>query len=268
VIFPAHCKFVGHATSMPAGERVYFLSRYLVHETGEGPEVLEVTTDPDSGTVMRTVTHTRVLATPGEVAIYPDRVNLHHRTDLIRRAQETGKRCTIFTGLDEHMTFVLDPDSSILTALHIYDSMPPRPHLSETIRSLEETGIFGELQVTFHHHVRDLRKIGADMYPCRAAGFPRTLDEDPLIGGEIVAGCLTGELIAGACYGGRNVTFVDICPANGPHQQPYIARCCRRERGGLVRTEDSTGYVVHWGSSPKEISDAVFTLVDAWRGRI
>ncbi|MDT8357440.1 MAG: hypothetical protein RQ758_02935, partial [Methanomicrobiaceae archaeon] len=85
-------------------------------------------------------------------------------------------------------------------------------------------------------------------------------------GGEVVAGCLTGELIADACYGEKDVTFVDICPANGPHQQPYIARCCRKEREGLVRG-DATGYVVHWGASPREIADAVCTLVDAWRGR-
>ncbi|MDT8357316.1 MAG: hypothetical protein RQ758_02300, partial [Methanomicrobiaceae archaeon] len=183
MIFPAHCKIVGRATAKPAGERVYFLSRYLIHETGDGLEVLEIATDPDSGNVMRIIAHSRVLAAPDEVAVCPDRVNLHHRTDLILRAQQTGKRCTIFTGFDEHMTFVLDPDPSILSTLHVYDSMPPRPHLSETIRSLEETGIFGELYVTFRHHLRDLGEIGADIYPCRAAGFPRTLDKDPLTGG-------------------------------------------------------------------------------------
>ena len=45
-----------------------------------------------------------------EVYHYPEKVNLHNRTRLVELALDTGYRCTIFTGHDEHQTFVLDPD--------------------------------------------------------------------------------------------------------------------------------------------------------------
>ena len=38
----------------------------------------------------------------------------------------------------------------------------------------------------------DITTVLADAYPCRAAGYTRTLDADRMHGGEHVAGCLTG----------------------------------------------------------------------------
>ena len=49
MIFPERCKEVGYASTKPCGDQVYFLSRYLVHDTGNGHEVLEITTDTTSG---------------------------------------------------------------------------------------------------------------------------------------------------------------------------------------------------------------------------
>jgi len=48
MIFPSHCKYVGSATTTPCGDRVYFLSRYLVREAAGGTEVIEVEPDPRS----------------------------------------------------------------------------------------------------------------------------------------------------------------------------------------------------------------------------
>ena len=42
MIFPVSCKFVGNASSMPHGDKVYFLSQYLLHKTESGIEILEV----------------------------------------------------------------------------------------------------------------------------------------------------------------------------------------------------------------------------------
>ena len=68
MIFPPHCKYVGMVTGTPCGEdRVYFLSRYLIRETAEGPEVLEVESDPEGAGLMRRVLSTRVLATADEI---------------------------------------------------------------------------------------------------------------------------------------------------------------------------------------------------------
>jgi hypothetical protein len=112
MIIPGHCKHVGRASTKPCHDRVYFLSRYIIRDTPGGHEVLEVTPDPDEKGMMRTILSSRVLAREKEVYRYPEKVNLYNRTRLVERALDTGYRCTIFTGHDEHQTFVLDPDLS------------------------------------------------------------------------------------------------------------------------------------------------------------
>ena len=191
MIFPEHCKHVGHASTKPCDDKVYFLSRWLLRDTPGGHEVLEVTLDPTEKGMMREVLSSRVLAQENEVYHYPEKVNLHNRTRLVELALDTGYRCTIFTGHDEHQTFVLDPDLSGFLKIHVYDVSPPRPSLSSCIRELEDVGLFGDLSVQFCHHIRDITEVHADVYPCRAAGFERTLDADAMQGGEQVAGCLT-----------------------------------------------------------------------------
>ncbi|HWS21250.1 MAG TPA: hypothetical protein VN227_01255, partial [Methanoregula sp.] len=110
MIFPEQCKQVGYAATKPCGDKVYFLSRYLVRDTGDGYELLEITPDSAGKGLMRTIVASKVIATVKETYRYPGKVQIHDRTRLIGLARETGFRCTIFTGLDEHMTFVLDPD--------------------------------------------------------------------------------------------------------------------------------------------------------------
>ena len=266
MIIPAHCKEVGYASSQPLGDRVYFLSNYLIHETDGGFEILEVHTEEGEGGLMRPIKETRMLAGEGEVAVYPDPVNLHHRADLVQKAAQTGKRCTIFRGADEHMTFVLDPDPAALTHIHVYDASPPAPSLSRTITALEETGLFGELMVTFEHHVADISSVDADLFPCRASGYARTLDKDRPAPGERIAGCLTARQLAGENYG-NEYSFVNICPLDAAAEEPFIARCCRSERLGVGTHHDLFGAAVHWGATPREIADAVFALVEAWEGQ-
>lgn len=266
MIFPTHCKHVGYASTRPVGNLVYFLSRYLIREVPDGYEILAVTLDEQEKGLMRRIRSAEVLVTPEETALYPDRVNLHHRSDLIRRALETNKRCTIFRGYDEHMTFVLDPDPGSLLEIHVYDIAPPLPHLSSTLCNLDATGLFGDLQVIFSHHVRDIRDIDAEIFPCRASGYPRTLDADLLRGGEHIAGCLTGRQLVGECYG-EDFSFIEICPLKAVDAEPFIARCCRSERSGIGIYEGRFGAVVHWGASPREIAEAVQSLAVQWRER-
>ena len=254
------------ATGTPCGKRVYFLSRYLVRETGSGSEVLEVESDQEGTGLMREVLATRVLAAGDEVYHYPDRVNIHDRTFLLGAALRSGYRCTVFSGHDEQTTFVLDPDPSRFLRIHVYDVTPPRPHLSATLLDLERTGLFGDLEVVFEHHVRDIGEIGADIYPCRAAGFPRTLDADQVRPGDRVAGCLTARDLVRECYG-EEITVENICPLEAVASEPFIARCCRSERGGLGRWNGQFGVVVHWGASPRTIAEAVVRVVAAWRER-
>jgi hypothetical protein len=264
MIFPAHCKHVGYAASRPVGDRVYFLSRFLIRETPSGYEIVAIEPDPDETGMMRSIKSEHLLATSDEIAVYPEKVNLFNRGDIILRALSTGKRCTIFTGDDEHMTFVLDPDRHALVTLQVYDITPPRPYLSETIKALNETGVFGELEITLSHNIRDIREIGADVYPCRAAGFNRTLDSDQLSGNERVAGCLTSKQVLAECYMDE-FSVSDICPANTVSKEPFIARCCRNERTGLVEIEGRFGGIVHWGASPREITEMVWRIIAQWR---
>jgi hypothetical protein len=266
MIFPEHCKYVGHASAKPCGDRVYFLSRYLLHETESGPELLEVALDPADTGMMRRIVSSHVLARAEEVSQYPEKVQLHDRTKLILLARDSGYRCTVFTGVDEHMTFVLDPDVSALLVVHVYDVSPPRPNLSMWLRELEAAGRFGDLSLQVCHHVRDIREIRADVYPCRAAGFDHTLDADPMHGGERLAGCLTGSQFYTECYG-NDFTLENICPLGQVQEEPFIARCCRSEREGPCTWNGKTGVVVHWGASPAKIARAVTDLAVRWRAQ-
>jgi hypothetical protein len=266
VIFPEHCKQVGHASTKPCGDKVYFLSRYLLRDTQGGHEVLEVTPDPDERGMMRTVLSSRVLAQENEVYRYPEKVNLHDRTRLVGLALDTGYRCTIFTGHDEHQTFVLDPELSAFLKVHVYDISPPRPSLSSCIRELETAGLFGSLSVQFCHHIRDITRLQADVYPCRAAGFEKTLDADAMQGGEHVAGCLTAFQFYTESYG-KNFHLVSICPLECVAEEPFIARCCRSEREGARNWNGKEGVVVHWGAEPARIYESVRDLVLSWRAK-
>jgi hypothetical protein len=264
MIFPEHCKHVGHASTKPCDDKVYFLSRYLLRDTGNGHEVLKVTLDPHGKGMMRAILSSRVLAETRQVYWYPEKVNLNNRTRLIELAKDSGYRCTIFTGHDEHRTFILDPDLSGLLKIHVYDVSPPRPSLSTCIRELESAGMFGDLSVQFCHHIRDITAVHADVYPCRAAGFTKTLDADPMKGGEQVAGCLTGSQFYTECYG-ENFHLVNICPLECVSEEPFIARCCRSERESLGSWNGHNGAIVHWGAHPVKIYEAVRDLATRWR---
>jgi hypothetical protein len=266
MIFPRQCKEIGIASTRPCGDQVYFLSRYLIHDTSLGHEILEVTADPSGKGLMREITEQKVLAQAAETWWYPEKVQLHDRALLVRLASESGKRCTIFTGIDEHTTFVCDPDLSLFQKVAVYDVIPPRPSLSACIRELEGAGMFSELDVTFEHTLRDISQVNADIYPCRASGFVRTLDADLLLGGERVAGCLTATQFLRECYN-EEFDVTDICPLSMVAEEPFIARCCRKEREGIGIYGGKFGAVVHWGASPFEIFTAIQNLIAGWSGR-
>jgi hypothetical protein len=265
MIFPDACKVVGVAESrLCENRRVYFLTRYLIVGSRDQTEVLEVGSDPNGSGMMREILTSDVLAEGDDVFWYPEKVQIHDRAALVRLACTTGKRCTIFTGHDEHVTFVLDPDMRVFLKVHLYDIVPPLPSLSAAITNLEDVGLFGHLSIVFDHHIRDIQDTRADIYPCRAAGFLRTLDRDQPSPGERVAGCATGAQLLDECYGG-SYQREEICPLAAVGDEPFIARCCRTERGGFREFSGKFGVVVHWGATPYETFDAVNRLVKAWR---
>lgn len=263
MIFPEEYKHIGIAGEMPCGKKVYFLSRYLVRRAGDGFEILEVMLNDSEKGLMRSVVSSQVIATTAEVYHYPEKVNLHDRAGLVQLATDSGHRCTLFTGHDEHITFVIDPDLSGFLKIHVYDLSPPRPSLSASIRELEATGLFGEMNVTFCHHISDIAGLKADVYPCRAAGFAKTLDADQPVKGGRIAGCLTGTQLVHECYG-EEFAFINTCPLSAVAAEPFIARCCRSEREGPGVWNGKRGIVVHWGASPAKIADAVKAIAQEW----
>lgn len=263
MIFPRICKEVGYASRKPCGSQVYFLSRYLVHETPRGTELLEVIPGNGRG-LMRQIQQIQTLAAPEETTWYDKKVCLHNRAHLLKLALDSGFRCTIFTGLDEHLTFILDPDASSFQTVFIYDVIPPRPSLSATINELEEAGMFSELDIRFDHMLRNIGETGADVYPCRASGLGKTLDTDELRSGETVAGCMTGRQLVRECYG-NHFQVTDICPLSFAEREPFITRCCRKENEGIGDYHGKFGAVVHWGASPSEIYSALGKMLSLWR---
>jgi hypothetical protein len=209
---------------------------------------------------------THLLATPAEVTWHPQKVQLYDRRHLVDLAVRSGTRCTIFTGFDEHLTFVCDPDPTAFLTVHVYDIAPPLPALSSTLRTLEADGLFGALDVGFTHHVRNIADIRADVYPCRAGGFPRTLDADTVLPGERVAGCLTAVQLLGAC-GVTHAVVEDICPLEQVEEEPFLARCCRSEREGVGVHRGKFGGVVHWAAPPWRVARILEELVHGWRER-
>lgn len=260
------CREVGIVNGRPCGDGVYFLTRYLLRPSGDSYDVVAVELDPAVPGLLRPVVAEHLLAGADQVVVYPDPVRLHDRALLLRLARASGRRCTVFSGLDEHITFVLDPDNDPLLEIHVYDLEPPRPNLSAGICEIEALGLFGDLGVAFVHHVRDLREVCADVYPCRAAGFLHTLDADPVTAGATVACCTTGRDLVKECHH-VPIVQVDTCPLGQVREGPFVARCCRSERRGLCEVDGLMGTVVHWGDSPARIFDAVRELVAAWRAR-
>jgi hypothetical protein len=263
-----HCKGVGVASTRPCGDRVYFLSQYLLRVAGDPPgyDLVKVVPDPKGTGLMRSIQSEELVVPSEQVYCYPEKVQIHDHALLVRLAAESGYRCTVFTGLDEHLTFVLDPDPDELLTIHVYDIIPPRPSLSACIKELEACGLFGDLSVRFVHHIEDISTWDADVFPCRAAGFHRTLDADRMVGGEKVAGCITGATLYHECCD-QEMTQLNTCPVDQVSEEPFIARCCRIERTGIAIHHGRFGAVVHWGASPADIAHSIQALVKEWRDR-
>lgn len=253
------CREVGVAASRPCGERVYFLTRYLLRPSGDSYDVLRVEPDPGASGLMRPIQSESLVLPAAEVAVHPDRVGLADQAGLVRLARATGRRCTIFFGRDEHVTFVLDPDLELVRTIHVYDVEPPVPSLAAICGDLEQAGLTGELGLAFEYHIRDLRSLEAGVYPCRASGLARSLDRDGPGEGERIACCQTGRELLRETYHVEAET-VETCPCTMINAGPFIARCCRSERTGLQTINGHLGTVVHWGATPLVVLDALRAL--------
>lgn len=278
MIFPDEYKHVGVTKDLCpcADEPIYFLTDYLIVEK-ENPETGSVEygiyhVKKSEGDLLRKVEALEMIASGEEVIKYGIELNIKDRALLIETA---AKLCTdkvntvIFTGIDKHKTFVHYPDLSSILEIEILDIAPPEPSwLSLVVRRLETSGIFGDLQVRFSEKIIDLRQFERKntVFPCSAAGLEgKCLDSDILTeNGHLLVGCEISKTLFEMRFPDLKYSFINICPLKSDivvPSKPFITRCCRSEKSGLVNLSGFEGVVVHWGASEYQVAEAVRNLV-------
>ena len=283
MIFPDEYKYVGVTKALPAGteELIYFLTGYLIEErenpeTGSEYTVYRVRKSGDG--LLRKVEALEPISSGEEVVKYGRELNIKDRALLIETAAKlcTGKVNTvIFTGVDRHVTFVHEPDPSGILEIEILDVAPPEPSwLSQVVRRLEASGIFGDLQVRFTENVIDLRRFEGErtVFPCSASGLEgKCLDSDTLTeDGHLLVGCEISKTLFEMRFPELEYSFINICPFKSEivvPSKPFITRCCRSEKSGLVNISGFEGAVVHWGASEYQVSEAIRMLVTRLRNK-
>lgn len=278
MIFPDEYKHVGvtKALCQCAEEPIYFLTDYMIVEK-ENPETGSVEygiyhVKKSEGDLLRKVEALKMIASGEEVIKYGLELNIKDRTLLIETAAKlcTGRVNTvIFTGIDKHKTFVHNPDLSSILEIEILDIAPPEPPwLSLVVRRLEASGIFGDLQVRFAEKIIDLRQFEgkSTVFPCSAAGLEgKCLDSDFLTeNGHLLVGCDISKTLFETRFPDLKYSFMNICPFKSNivvPSKPFITRCCRSEKTGLVNISGFEGVVVHWGASEYQVAEAVRNLV-------
>lgn len=274
MIFPDEYKFVGIKDRERRGESVYFATEYLISR--EGPVLYHVKSR-GSG-FMREVVELETLASGQEIVFHPDIVDTRSRAHLIELAEEVCQKkkanTVVFGGLDEHITFVKDPDKASILSIEVLDVSPPNPPwLVHVLAGLEACGILGDLTVRFVPRILDLRQFDCSSvyFPCRASGLGRSLDTDRIEHEHPrIVGCSISKEIFLANNPGKDFEFINICPLQSTErimkpQGPFITRCCRSEQKGLTEKNGQRGIVVHWGDGPARIAEAVRCLVENLR---
>jgi hypothetical protein len=269
MIFPEDYKTVGIKDDERPVDPIYFSTKYLISRVG--PKLYMVTSSGKG--FMRDVEALELLSSGPEIAEWPEKVDTRNRALLIELAgslKQKGARTVIFTGPDEHVTFVHEPDQREILNIDILDVSPPNPPwLVYVIDLLESCGVLGDLTVRFRPKVLDLREFESESvyYPCRASGLGRSLDSDRVVHDHPrIVGCEVSREIFLSTNPGKEHEFVNICPSQSLEPDgPFIARCCRSERRGLARKNGHQGVIVHWGDGPHEISEAIRCLVKALR---
>ena len=284
MIFPDEYKHVGTTKSFcPSTEEpIYFLTDYLITEREDpqtgGSEYAVYQVKKSGEGLLRKVEALEMIASGEEVVKYDRELNIKDRALLIETAEKlcTGKvKTVIFTGVDRHVTFVHEPDTSSILMLEILDVAPPYPSwLSLVVRRLEASGIFGDLQVRFTEKVIDLRHFEGKntVFPCSASGLEgKCLDSDVLTeNGYLLVGCEISKTLFEMRFPELEYSFINICPLKSEivmPSKPFITRCCRSENSGLVKISGFDGAVVHWGASEYQVAEAIRNLVNKLKNK-
>ncbi|WP_406659839.1 hypothetical protein V7O66_08280 [Methanolobus sp. ZRKC3] len=281
MIFPEQYKTVGVSHFIPdedADKRIYFLTEYLIVENSDGNDtnysLYHAKHEGDQ--LLRDVLSLELLASDDEIIKYDKLLNIKDRAVLIEIAHDLCKgnvNTVIFTGIDKHVTFVHKPDLYAVLEIEIVDVIPPEPSwLVSVVRRIEASGIFGDLTVRFTENLTSLKQFEGDntVFPCSASGLKgKCLDSDVITeNGHLLVGCEISKSLFESRFPEIEYSFVNICPFKSDvfkPSKPFITRCCRSEKSGIVKINDITGAVVHWGASEFEVANAIWKLAEELR---
>lgn len=283
MIFPPEYKNVGvtHPVPEDADRRIYFLTEYMIEEDcsekggSYSYSLYKVIKKGDQ--LLRDVSSLELIASGEQVMKYDRELNIKDRALLIETAHVLCKgnvNTVIFTGIDKHVTFVHKPELSAILEIEIVDVVPPEPSwLSSVVRRLEDSGVFGDLSVRFSENLTDLRQFEGEgtVFPCSSSGLQgKCLDSDIVTeDGALLVGCEISRSLFESRFPGTAYSFVNICPFRSDvfkPSKPFITRCCRSEKSGIVTINGIRGAVVHWGASEFFVAGAVWDLVRELRG--
>jgi len=282
MIFPQEYKHIGFSQSgipSPDTSSIYFLSQYVL-EKNEGGYCLYQVWHEGSG-FLRQIVSSKLLASADEIVSYDDVVNIKNRTFLIEKAAEVCARenkkrdkkvtTVLFTGIDRHITFVKDPDLSVISEIEVIDIFPPNPPwLIDCIRRLDQSHLFGDLEIRFVEKAVDISVYQGEktVYPCHASGLKgKFLDTDKIEeNNSVLIGCDTSRQVFETLYPHLSYEFVDLCPMRSAMMKPsmpFIMRCCKSENSGkIVQINGQTGVIVHWGANEFQISESIRKLAN------
>ena len=282
MIFPDEYKYVGISRAIPEDaedRRIYFLTKYLiVEDTVDGEVSYSLYSVKNTGEhLLRDVNELEKIASGEEIIRYDKELNIKDRTLLIETAHELCKgkvNTVIFTGIDKHVTFVHKPDLDEILDIEIVDVVPPEPSwLASVVRRLEESGIFGDLTIRFTDNLTDLRQFEGEntVFPCSSSGLKgKCLDCDVITEeGSLLVGCEISRELFESRFPNLEYSFINICPFKSDvfkPSKPFITRCCRSEKSGIVTINGIKGAVVHWGASEFYVADTIWKLVRELRG--
>ena len=277
MIFPDEYKNVGVTHIRPEegkGNKIYFLTDYLVAEKTEdyGIEYSLYHVKKSGEELLQDVESMELIASGDQIIKYDEELNIKNRTLLIETAHKlcTGDVNTvIFKGVDKHITFVHNPDLSSIMEIEIVDVEPPEPSwLCHVIDRLDKSGIFGDFGIRFSKNITDLHQFEGEntVFPCTVSGLKgKYLDSDIITeNGSLLVGCEISKTLFEKRFPELEYSMINICPFKSDifkPTKPFITRCCRSEKSGLVTIDGVQGVVVHWGASEFDVADAIRKLI-------
>ncbi|WP_292484314.1 hypothetical protein [Methanohalobium sp.] len=277
MIFPDEYKYIGVTDSLPEdteNNSIYFLTEYLIVEQQkeDGKKFSLYHVQKSGEGLIQKVESFEKLASENQIIEYDRKLNIKNRTLLIETAAKLCKgniNTVIFTGIDNHITFVHKPDISQILEIEVVDVTPPEPSwLSYIIDKLDESELFGDFTVKFSKNLINLKQFEGEntVFPCTVSGLRgKYLDSDTVTqDNPLLVGCEISKTIFELRFPELTYSQVNICPFNSDvftPTKPFIARCCRSEKSGLTTINSVDGVVVHWGASEFDVAEAVKTLI-------